>query len=439
MLENMHDNETIYLDHAAATPMEPAAIAAMEPYLAREFYNPSAPYGPARQVKAALEDARARIAHLMGAHPGALVFTAGATEANNLALAAADGEVLVAAGEHASVLAAARARGGSTLALEADGTVLPETLERALTPDVAVVSVAYADGEVGTVRRLRDLAAVVEAERARRLAAGQTRPLLFHSDCSQAAAHLSMNVSSLRADLLTVSAAKLGGPKQVGLLWTADGVRLRPLVFGGGQEGGVRSGTENVAGIMGFAAAFEERAARRAEEGRRLSAMRDCMQGRLRAAFPHAVFSGPVKNARRLPNLLHVAFPGLSGSRLVVLLEHNGVLVGTGAACAASKMQVSPVLAAIGLSEEEAAGSLRITFGPHTGEAEAARATDIIIEVVRAEQERVAGGGAAGAASGNVASAGAAGTTGAGAAGGGAAEAATGPGAASAGAAGGAR
>ena len=392
MLENMHDDETIYLDHAAATPMEPAAIAAMEPYLAREFYNPSAPYGPARQVKAELEDARARIAHLMGARPGAITFTAGATEANNLALAAADGEALVAAGEHASVLAAALARGGRTVELEPDGSVAPEALEAAMSEDIGIVSISYADGEVGTVRRLRDLAAIVERERARRLEAGCTRPLLFHSDCSQAAPHLSMNVSSLHADLLTVSAAKLGGPKQVGLLWAADGVALRPLVFGGGQEGGVRSGTENVAGVMGFAAAFEACTARRVEEGRRLAAMRDAMQEKLRAAFPEAFFSGPAKNARRLPNLLHVAFPGLSGSRLVVLLERRGVLVGTGAACAASKMRPSPVLAAIGLGDAEAAGSLRITFGPRTSEDEAARATDIIIEVVNAERARVAAG-----------------------------------------------
>ncbi len=391
MLENMHINETIYLDHAAATPMEPAAVAAMEPYFADAFYNPSAPYGPAREVKAALEDARARIAHLMGARPGAITFTAGATEANNLALAAADGEVLVAAGEHASVLAAAQARGGRCVELAPDGTVAPEALEAALSEDVGVVSIAYADGEVGAVRRLRDLAAVVEREKARRLAAGCARPLLFHSDCSQAAPHLSMNVSSLHADLLTVSAAKLGGPKQMGLLWAADGVALRPLVYGGGQEGGVRSGTENVAGVMGFAAAFEACAARRVEEGRRLAAMRDAMQGKLHAAFPQALFSGPAKSARRLPNLLHVAFPGLSGSRLVVLLERRGVLVGTGAACAASKMRPSPVLAAIGLRDAEAAGSLRITLGPHTSEEEAARATDIIIEVVSAEQERVAG------------------------------------------------
>ena len=392
MLENMHDDETIYLDHAAATPMEPAAIAAMEPYLAHEFYNPSAPYGPARKVKAALEDARAHIAHLMGARPGAITFTAGATEANNLALAAADGEVLVAAGEHASVLAAAAVRGGRLVGLEPDGSVAPEVLEEALSEEVGVVSIAYADGEVGTVRRLRDLAAVIERERARRLVAGCARPLLFHSDCSQAAAHLSMNVSSLRADLLTVSAAKLGGPKQMGLLWAADGVALRPLVFGGGQEGGVRSGTENVAGVMGFAAAFEACAARRVQEARRLAALRDAMQGKLQAAFPRAVFSGPAKSARRLPNLLHVSFPGLSGSRLVVLLERRGVLVGTGAACAASKMRPSPVLAAIGLSGEKAAGSLRITFGPHTGEAQVAQATGIITEVVRAEQERVGKG-----------------------------------------------
>ena len=408
MLAGMQESETIYLDHAAATPMSRAAVEAMQPYWDREFFNPSAPYGPARRVKAALDAARAEIAHLMGARPASIVFTAGATEANNLALAAADGAVACAATEHASVLAVAAARGGRTIDVEPDGAVTPGALAAALTPETALVSIALANGEIGSVQRLRELAAVVDAERRRRREAGEARPLLLHSDCSQAAPHASVNVSSLGTDLATVSAAKLGGPKQMGLLWAKDGVGLRPLVLGGGQEGGLRSGTENVAGIVGFAAAFAECAARRREEARRQEKMRDAMERALHEAFPEAVFavspyprrvaggghSGPaftrpVRNARRLPNLLHVSFPGLKGSRLVVLLEKHGVLVGTGAACAASKMQASPALTAIGLSEAEIAGSLRITFGSATTAAEAERACDTIVACVRAEYARV--------------------------------------------------
>ena len=377
----MTANEPIYLDYAAATPVDERVLEAMAPYHARCFANPSASYAPARKVRADVEDARARIAHLMGAKPANVIFTAGATEANNLALTAAapDAHVIASAIEHASVRACVEARALATLLpVDGEGLVDPEVLRASIRPDTELVSIAYANGEIGTIQPLREIAGVIVDERARRLAAGEGCPIFLHTDSSQAAALKSLNVSSFGADLVTVSAAKLYGPKQVGMLWARSGIELHPLVCGGGQEGGLRSGTENVPGIMGFARAFEI-----------ACELRDWLQGQLTTAFEDVVVAGPVRNAARLDNLLHVSFPGLLARRLVILLDQRGVYVGTGSACAASKMTVSPVLEAIGVSPEVAEGSLRITLGRDTTREQAERAARVIIEVVRAERKRV--------------------------------------------------
>lgn len=393
----MTTDDGIYLDYAAATPLDARALDAMMPFFSKEFANPSASYSAARDVRTAVEDARGRIAHLMGAKPAQVVFTAGATEANNLALSAAssDAHVLLSSIEHDSLRACASSRGNvDLLSVEPDGTVDAETLRAAIRPDTELVSISLANGEIGTIQPLRELAVVIEETRAARLRAGDARPLHLHTDASQAAALRGMNVSSLGVDLATVSAAKMYGPKQVGLLWAKSGIVLRPLLCGGGQEGGLRSGTENVSGIIGFARAFEIAREEQKDEAKRLRELRDWLQGELVSAFPWAVVSGPLKDARRLENLLHVSFPGLEARRLVILLDQQGVSVGTGAACAASKMTTSPVLEAIGASPEVAAGSLRITLGRPTTRAQVERAAAIIKDVVRSECERTGLGGA---------------------------------------------
>ena len=378
-----------YLDYAAATPMDPQVVQAMLPYLSERFENPSAPYARARQARVALEEARATLAHLIGARPGNVVLTAGATEANNLAFAATDGPVLVDAIEHESVLACAQARGAVVVPVTSDGRVDPRDVQAALTSEVTLVSIELANGEIGTIQPIREIANVVAAERDRRLRNGERTPLYLHADASQAAPVLSVNVSSLRVDLLTLSAAKLYGPKQVGLLWAADGVPLRPLVRGGGQESGVRSGTENVAGAVAFARALQLASELRAQEARRLAQLRDQLERSLHEQIPWMITSGPRSSARRLPGLLSVSFPGLEARRLVVLLERQGVSVGTGSACAASRMRVSHVLQAIGLTEEEAAGSLRITLGRPTTSDDIAYAAQAIVACVHEECQRV--------------------------------------------------
>lgn len=377
-----------YLDYAAATPMDPEAVAAMLPYLTEQFENPSAPYARARAVRTAIEEARATLAHLMGARPSNIILTAGATEANNLALSTVDGPILTDAIEHESILACAEAHGCVMVGVGPDGRVDPAVVAEALTPDVHLISVELANGEIGTIQPVREIAEVVARERARRLKAGENTPLYLHTDASQAASTLSVNVSSLRADLVTLSAAKIYGPKQVGLLWAADGVALRPLVRGGGQEAGVRSGTENVAGAVAFARAFQRACDRRAEESRRLEKLRDGLQRRLADEFPWMVTSGPRVASKRLSGLLSVSFAGLEARRLVVLLERRGVSVGTGSACAASRMRVSHVLRAIGLDDRTAAGSLRITLGRPSTQEQLDYAAWAIADAVREECTR---------------------------------------------------
>ena len=385
----MTPEREVYLDYAAATPVDPEVAAAMLPYLTERFWNPSAPYARAREARDDVERARGAIARLIGARPDNLVFTAGATEANNLAFAAVEGHVVVDAIEHESVLACAGTHARRTVRVGADGLVDPAVVARAIRPDTELVSVELANGEVGCVQPVREIARVVAAERARRLEAGEDVPLYLHSDASQAVGALAVNVGSLGVDLLTLSAAKIYGPKQVGLLWASDDVRLRPLVYGGGQEGGVRSGTENVAGIVGFARALELACERRGEEARRLAALRERLREGICERVPWAVVSGPRAPKRRLPGLLHVAFAGIEARRLVIALERAGVSVGTGSACAASRMRVSHVLDAIGMPRPLAEGSLRLTLGRPTSEEDVDYAAAAIAEAVRAEAARL--------------------------------------------------
>lgn len=383
--------EQAFLDYAAATPLDARVLNAMAPYLTERFENPSAPYARARAVRDDVERARGDIARLMGARPANVTFTAGATEANNLAFAAIDqrAHVVVDAIEHESVLACANAHPNCVVSVGPDGRVDPKRVAALVEPTTQLVSVELANGEIGTIQPVREVARQLDKIREKRLAEGSKVPLFLHTDASQAAGSLSINVTSLGANMVTLSASKVYGPKQVGLLWADDSVRLRPLVLGGGQESGVRSGTENVPGIVGFAKALELAQQGRAEESRRLSKLRDKLEGALAAEFPGMVVSGPRSRKNRLPGLLHVSFPGLEARRLVILLERRGVSVGTGSACAASRMQVSHVLDAIGLPRAVSQGSLRMTLGRPTTERQIGYAAEQIAEAVRSEMERV--------------------------------------------------
>lgn len=381
-------DQVIYLDHAAATPLDVRVLDAMTPYFTEQFYNPSSPYAPALQVRREYEDAKARLAHTFGAKGDELIMTAGATESINLAFGAVSGHVVTANIEHHAVLAAAKLRDHTIVAADEHGMVGAQAVAEAIRPDTELVSIALANNELGTIQPLREIAAAIRREREARLARGQTTPIYLHSDASQGVGQLDVHVARLGVDLLTLNAGKVYGPKQVGLLWAARHVQLQPLIVGGGQERGLRSGTENVAGTIGFARAMELAEKNRSKETERLADLRDHLQSRLLEAFPDAVLSGSMK--KRLAGHLHVSFPGVDAERLVFALEMRGVLVATGSACAANKGTRSHVLTAIGLSPEVADGSLRLTLGHLSTAENTSAAADIIIDVVQREKARLA-------------------------------------------------
>lgn len=383
----MNGQKIIYLDHAAATPMDERVLRAMQPYFSDLFYNPSSPYAPAVEIRRAYEEAKHSLAKSIGGKPGEIVITAGATESINLAFGSIDGHVVVPNIEHQSVLANAKMLNNTIVESDQHGYVSAELIKAAIIPETVLVSVALANNELGTIQPIRDIAEVVKKERENRLIKGNKTPIYLHCDASQGVGQIDVNVARLGVDMLTLNAGKIYGPKQVGLLWVASHVHVKPQIVGGGQERGLRSGTENVAGVIGFAKALELATEHRKFESDRLSKLRNNLQEKLITAFPSAVLSGYLKH--RLSGHLHISFPNIDGERLVFILENRGVLIATGSACAANKGMRSHVLSAIGLAPEIADGSVRITLGHLSNDDDIERAGDIIIEELKREYERV--------------------------------------------------
>jgi cysteine desulfurase len=383
----MEPNEMIYLDHAAATPVDSRVLKAMMPYFQDEFFNPSSPYAPAVKVRRDYEEARRRLAICIGAKPAEIIFTAGATESINLAFANIKGHVAVAKIEHKAVLESAKAHEHSLILADSRGYVTVEAVERAMRENTELVSVALANNELGTVQPIRDIANLVRRVRKDRLSRGDRTPIYFHCDASQGVGQLEINVARLGVDMLTLNSGKMYGPKMTGLLWVASDVLITPIILGGGQEMGRRGGTENVTGVIGMARAMELANEGFRFESKRLMELRAVMKKNIEKAFAHAVFNGHPKN--HLPSHLHVSFDRLDGERLVYLLENRGVMVATGSACSASSNTRSHVLEAIGLSASLADGSIRITMGHLSTPENVETASRIIIEELTREYERV--------------------------------------------------
>ena len=378
----------IYLDHAAATPVSPKALQAMKPYFSEKFFNPSAAYLPSVEIRREYERAKDEIAHVIGAKGADLVMTSGATESINLAFSVVgDGaEVLISAVEHAAVLEnAKRASKYQTIDVDQNGRVDLEDFHRKLTNKTQFVSVCLVSSETGTVQPISDLARIIVAERQRRALAGESTPLYLHCDASQGPGLMEVKVGRLGVDLLTINAAKVYGPKGVGALYVGHSVRLKPLTVGGGQEMGLRSGTENVPGVIGFAAALTEAEKHIYSERKRLQELKRILVRNL-ADLPNIKFIGNPKT--QLPNILAVSLPGIDAERVIFALEDKEVYLSTGAACAASKGIKSPTLRAIGLSDAEIAGSLRISLGKLNDIRNVTEACQIIREAVQAELDR---------------------------------------------------
>lgn len=359
----------IYLDHAAATPIDPVVFDAMQPYFSDVFYNPSATYLPARQAREALEDARGRVAHWLGARPTEVIFTAGGTEGNNLAIAGVmanfpNCSVTVSGIEHESVLAPAQRFNCSVALATEQGRVVLDDLRQKIAPNTVLVSVMYANNEVGTIQPLRHISAMLAEIRAERKKAGNETPLYFHTDACQAANYLGLSVASLGIDLMTLNGGKIYGPKQTGVLYAASHVKLSPLIRGGGQERGLRSGTENVACAVGFATALDVAQTMRQNEAARLNEVKNEAIRLLCQKIPGAIINGSLKY--RLPNNIHLTLPGFDNERVLLQLEERGFFAAAGSACSASSEEPSHVLSAMGIGDEAAQSSLRITMGRAT-------------------------------------------------------------------------
>jgi len=333
--------------------------------------NPSSAHREGARARGALEAARAEVAALAGARPAEIVFTSGATEANNLALRGTTGGIVTTAIEHASVLETARALAavGRPLAVapvDGEGRIAADDVLAAVGETTGIASIGLANGEVGSIA---PVAAIARALR--------PRGILVHTDAAQAAAWLPIDVATLDVDLVSLSAHKLGGPAGVGALWIRSSVRLAPQLTGGPQERGRRAGTENVAGIVGFGVAARLARRGRAEAARAMSVLRERLWDGIRARVPGAIRHGPA-TGEALPNTLSVRFPGCTGESLLVLLDLAGIAVSLGSACAAGSAEPSHVLLAMGLDREAARSAIRLSLGPSTTPADIDRVVDVL-------------------------------------------------------------
>lgn len=398
----------IYLDHAAATPVDSRVLEVMKPYFSRDFFNPSSAYLPAKKVAADYEAAKATIAHAIGAKSSDLVITAGATEANNLALnvirtgdtawgtpagapatvgkdaVAGPVRILYLATEHDSVRRVAEKCGGAPIAVNQFGRIDLADFRSKLTDEIDLVSVSLVNNELGTIQPLAEISGIIREVKLDRLKRGVKTPLYLHSDASQALNLLDINVARLGVDLLTLNSAKVYGPKGVGALYVSHDVKLSPATFGGGQENGLRSGTENVPGVIGFAKAVELAKSHLNGNRKKYADFKKILLNELRGYEL-------INKKHTLDNFIVLCYNGIDAERLIYLLEEKAVYVSTGAACAASKGEKSHVLAAIGLTDKQIAGSLRLSLGETNDEDQIHEAAKIINEVVATERKRLNG------------------------------------------------
>lgn len=385
----------IYLDYAAATPIDPRVLEAMQPYFSEKFYNPSASYLPAKRIREEYEARKAILANSIGARLNDLVITAGATESINLAFTILknypDSHCLILQTEHAAALESAKAISQGRydeILVDPSGLVNLNDLKSKIKENTVLISIALANNELGTIQPLSEISKIIQTVRGDRLKRKNFTPLYLHSDASQAMNLIDLSVSRLGVDLLTINAAKIYGPKGIGALYIARGIRLSPIVFGGGQEMGLRSGTENVASLVGFAEAAVLAKHHLAANRKKYQELSRLFRQNLETdAKISPYWLGDSKH--QLVNFAPVSFPGLDAERLIFKLEDLGIYLSTGAACAASKGQKSRTYAALSLSDSEIDGSLRITFGKDNQPVDIILAAKTIARIVNQEAKRL--------------------------------------------------
>lgn len=373
----------MYLDYAGFAPVDPRVVAVMRPFLEGGVGNPSAPHSLGLEARASLEGARAKLARLVGGTPAGVIFTASATEANNLAIRGlvrrlGGRHLVVSAIEHVSVLNACRyleQQGVSVtyVGVDALGRVDPDDVRRALRPDTVLVSVMAANGEIGTVQPIREIGRVA-----------RERGVAFHVDAVNAAGRVPLHVEECAIDLLTLSSNDLYGPPGAGALWVRPGIKLAPIILGGGQERGYRAGTENLPAIAGMGVAAELARVERAQEAARLRALRDRLLEGLLARVPGARLTGAPGDGR-LPHHASLVIRGVKADAVLLELDLRGIAASSGSACTALTGEPSHVLRAIGCDRDEAEGSLCFTLGRWTTAAE----IDVVLDVLPGIVERL--------------------------------------------------
>ncbi|MDE5593159.1 MAG: cysteine desulfurase NifS [Clostridiales bacterium] len=373
--------KTIYVDNAATTAACDEAIAAMTPYLKTVYGNPSSLHTAGQIAKEALENARARIAAHLNADAGEIYFTSGGSEADNQALrsAAANGlkrgkkHIITTAFEHHAVLHPLKKleREGfevTYLDVHENGIVTPEQVREAIRPDTALVTIMFANNEIGTIQPIAEIGAICRANK-----------VVFHTDAVQAVGHVPIDVKAMNIDMLSLSAHKFHGAKGVGALYVRRGVPLNTFIDGGAQEKGRRAGTENLAGIAAMAAALDYVCGNMESNAKRLSALRDKIIKGL-STIPHSKLNGDRTN--RLPSILNMCFEGIEGESLLLLLDDKGICASSGSACTSGSLDPSHVLLALGLPHEVAHGSLRISLSEDNTDADAEYIIKSVAEVV---------------------------------------------------------
>ena len=362
-----------YLDHAATTPVRPAALAAMLPFFTERFANPSGSHRFARDARRALDEARDQVAWALGVQPGEVVFTGCGSESNNTVIAGTSGRAVCSAGEHHAVLHPVEVRGGIIVGVDSSGHIRLDELEAALDANsVGLVSVMAVNNEVGTVTDLASVSKLV-----RRLAP----QALLHTDAVQAPSWVDLRTISPLVDLMSFSAHKFGGPKGVGVLTIRQGVKVAPLISGGGQERDRRSGTHNVAGVVALAEALTETDRERLAELSRIAALRDRLVDGLIGACDGVTET--VSRERKVAGSAHVCIEGIESESLLFLLDEADVCASAASACASGAMEPSHVLAAMGVERSRSTGALRLTLGHTTTGAYVDRALDVIVAAVR--------------------------------------------------------
>lgn len=371
----------IYADNAATTRLSDTALNAMLPYMQEEYGNPSSLHSVGQRAQEALTDARSRIAQRLGCQPTEVIFTSGGSEADNQAIrsVAAFGKlkgkthIISTAFEHHAVLHTLEAleKEGFTVTLldvHEDGMVSAQQVEDAITPETCLVTIMYANNEIGTVQPIAEIGEVC-----------RRHGVLFHTDAVQAVGHLPVNVAEQNIDLLSLSAHKFHGPKGIGVLYARRGVPIFPLIHGGAQERNRRGGTENIPAIVGMAAALDEACDHLDEDTAKLTALRERLIAGL-SNIPRSVLNG--HREHRLPGTVNFCFEGIEGESLLLLLDDKGVYASSGSACTSGSLDPSHVLLAIGRPHEIAHGSLRLSLSPDTTEEEVDYMVEAVTDVV---------------------------------------------------------